>query len=130
MPAAAYIEMALEFGNVTQVWDCHFAAACAVAADAPAVTLEVLKDGINWTVRSSEDLRRAQDDIQWTEAGPKFDTVHAYGKLGYGQPRLGPKDLRKVDVDAVLKRCFASYGHDDFYTEIETVSQFGERWAL
>ncbi|KAF8157648.1 hypothetical protein K438DRAFT_1777141 [Mycena galopus ATCC 62051] len=129
VPAAAYLEMALEFGNVMHLWDCHFSAACAVAPDAPAVTLEVSKEGINWTVKSSEDLRRAEDDIQWTESGPKFNTVHVYGKLGYGTPRIGPKNLRKVDVDAVLERCFAAFGHDDFYSEIETVSQFGESFS-
>ncbi|KAJ6535978.1 hypothetical protein DFH09DRAFT_1043015 [Mycena vulgaris] len=129
VPAAAYIEMALEFGGVTQVWDCHFAAACAVTSDAPPVVLEVLKNGINWTVKSSEDFRRSPDDLQWTEAGPKFNTVHAYGKLGYGTPLLGRNAVSNVDVDAVLNRCFASYGHDDFYNEIETVSQFGESFS-
>ncbi|KAH9940662.1 polyketide synthase [Amylocystis lapponica] len=125
VPAAAYVEMALEFGGVTQVWDCHFQTACALDESAPAVTLEVSKEGNSWAVKSSAGLQTMQGDLEWTRSGPVFDTVHAQGKLGYGQPSLGPDSITSVDVDAVLARCSSSYGNEDFYSEIETVSQFG-----
>ncbi|KZT06920.1 polyketide synthase [Laetiporus sulphureus 93-53] len=128
IPAAAYIEMALEFPGVTQVWDCRFEAACILEEGVPPVTLEVAKDGINWWVKSSSSLQTMQGDLEWTRATPEFDTVHAHGKLGYGVPDLSIGGFKRVDVAAVLARCTSTHQHEELYAELEGIAQFGSEF--
>ncbi|EEB99818.1 hypothetical protein MPER_00405, partial [Moniliophthora perniciosa FA553] len=80
IPAAAYIEMALEFPDVTSVWDCRFESAFILDPSVPASTLKVSRDGSRWSVKSSTALQSMQGDIDWTRSSPPFDSLHAYGK--------------------------------------------------
>lgn len=117
--------MALEFPGVTQVWDCRFEALFIVEESVPPGTLEVAKDGINWTVKSSSALETMQGDLEWTRSAPEFDVMHAYGKVGYGKPELSSSSLTKVDVDAVLARCTQTHVKDELYATVEEIVQFG-----
>ncbi|KAL0572907.1 hypothetical protein V5O48_009054 [Marasmius crinis-equi] len=128
IPAAAYIEMALEFSDVTSVWDCRFESAFILDGSVAAATLKVARDGSNWSVRSSSSLQSMQGDLTWTRSEPEFDSLHAYGKLGYGQPELSQGGVTHVDVDAVVARCKTTVEHDAVYEELEGVAQFGEEF--
>ncbi|KAG7085922.1 Type I Iterative PKS [Marasmius oreades] len=125
IPAAAYIEMALEFPDVTSVWDCRFESAFILDGNVPASTLKVSQDGNKWSVRSSSSLQSMQGDLTWTRSEPEFDNLHAYGKLGYGKPEISPGGITHIDVDAVIARCKTTVGHDAVYEELEGVAQFG-----
>jgi fatty acid synthase, animal type len=125
IPAAVYIEMALEFPGVTHVWDCHFDAMFILEESVPPGTLEVAKDGISWSVKSSSALETMQGDLGWTRSAPEFDVIHAYGKVGYGKPELGGSGITKVNVDAVLARCIQTYVKDEMYAKLEGFAQFG-----
>nr|ART89046.1 polyene polyketide synthase 1 [Agaricomycetes sp.] len=129
VPAAAYIEMALEFPGVTQVWDVRFEAAYTLDESSPPGTLEVSRDGHSWSVKSSSALLTMQGDLEWTRAAPEFDTVHAYGKIGYGKPEISRGGFEKIDVDAVLARCFQSHEKDELYTGLEGIAQFGSEFV-
>jgi hypothetical protein len=129
IPAAAYIEMALEFPGVTQLWDCSFEAAYILDDSVPPGTLEVSKDGNSWWVKSSSALLSFQGDMEWTRSSPEFDTVHSCGKLGYGKPEIGPDPITCVDVDAVLSRCIRTYEREALYAELEGIAQFGPEYV-
>lgn len=130
IPAAAYLEMALEFPGVTQVWDCRFEAACILEDSVAPVTLEVVRDGISWSVNSSSALQTLQGDLEWTRATPPFDTTHACGKIGYGKPRLNSRNISQVDVAAVLARCWRTIHKDEIYEDIQVFAQFGDESVL
>ncbi|EPQ50300.1 polyketide synthase [Gloeophyllum trabeum ATCC 11539] len=129
VPASAYIEMALEFDGVTQVWDCRFDAPCILDENASPATLEVAKDGNRFTIKSSSSLESMQGDLEWTRSGPVFDTLHATGKLGYGKPVTGPNAVTKIDVQDVLSRCFARYTKEEIYAEMHDILQFGPEFS-
>ncbi|KAF7792169.1 hypothetical protein EIP86_003199 [Pleurotus ostreatoroseus] len=128
IPAATYIEMALEFPGVTQLWDCHFEAACILEESVPAVTLEVSKDGISWWVKSSTALQSVEGDLEWTRTGAVFDKTHAYGKVGYGKPQLDSSSITRVDVEAVLARCLQTNYKEEMYADMEGFAQFGDEF--
>jgi fatty acid synthase len=69
--------MALEFPDVTQIWDCRFENAYILDDSAPPGTLEVAKEGNNWWVKSSSSLQSMQGDLEWTRSGAVFDTMHS-----------------------------------------------------
>ncbi|KAK1215285.1 hypothetical protein PQX77_022103 [Marasmius sp. AFHP31] len=128
IPAAVYIEMALEFPDVTSVWDCRFEAAFILDGSVPAATLKVARDGQNWSVRSSSSLQSMQGDLTWTRSEPEFDNLHAHGKLGFGSPEISTGGFTHVDVDAVIARCTTTVEHDAVYEELEGVAQFGSEF--
>lgn len=125
VPAAAYVEMALEFPGVTQVLDCRFEAACILDDSSPPITLEVAKQGNKWSVKSSTALQSMSGDLEWTRSSPVFDKLHARGKLGFGVPEVGLIAVTKVDVDAVLGRCISTHTKHEFYDGMKTFIQFG-----
>ncbi|ESK88629.1 polyketide synthase [Moniliophthora roreri MCA 2997] len=125
IPAAAYLEMALEFPDVTSVWDCRFESAFILDGSVPAATLKVSRDGNRWSVKSSSALQSMQGDLTWTRSEPSFDSIHAYGKLGYGKPELRPGAITHVDVDAVIARSKVQASHEALYDELSQVAQFG-----
>jgi fatty acid synthase, animal type len=117
--------MALEFPGVTQVWDCRFEAMFILEESVPPGTLEVAKDGISWSVKSSSALETMQGDLEWTRSVPEFDVMHAYGKVGYGKPELSGSGVTKIDVDAVLARCIQTHAKDEIYANVDGFVQFG-----
>jgi len=116
--------MALEFPGVTHIWDCRFEAACILDETVP-YTLEVSKDGDDWYVKSSSQLQTVQGDLEWTRGAAEFDTVHSYGKLGYGKPELDSDAITHVDVDAVQARCTQTHEREALYADLEGIAQFG-----
>ncbi|KIK63451.1 polyketide synthase [Collybiopsis luxurians FD-317 M1] len=126
IPASAYIEMGLEFPNVTEVWDCRFENACILDESVPPMTLEVSKEGVEWFIKSSTSLETMRGDLEWTrQNAPPFDTVHAHGKLGYGIPKLSPNSITFVDTNAVTKRCHQANTREELYEQLGTYAQFG-----
>ncbi|KAL4254858.1 hypothetical protein ABKN59_004677 [Abortiporus biennis] len=124
VPAAAYMEMMLEFPGVTSLFDCRFENACIMDPALPAVTLEVKKDGNFATIKSSSGLETMQGDLTWTRANTEFDVLHAYGKLGYGLPEVS-SSVSYVEVEEVISRCTYDYSREDIYEEMGTYAQFG-----
>lgn len=129
IPAAVYIEMALEFPGVTHVWDCRFENAYILDESAPPGVLEVSKEGNSWRVKSSSALQSMQGDLEWTRSGAVFDTLHSYGKLGYGKPVLGLDDITRVDVEAVLARCIQTHEKAELYADLDGIAQFGPEYV-
>ncbi|KAJ8483173.1 hypothetical protein ONZ45_g14697 [Pleurotus djamor] len=128
IPAAAYIEMALEFPGVTHVWDCLFQVAYILDEKAPPATLEVSTAGSDWWVKSSSSHQSSGIDSESTRVGPKFDIVHACGKLGYTPPTLDDSNPRYVNVEDVLARCTHTFTNADIYAEAEGLAQFGQEF--
>jgi fatty acid synthase, animal type len=124
LPAAAYVETALEFPGVTHIFDCRFEAACTLDESAPPTTLEVSKEGNSWSVKSSTALENMIGDLEWTRSGPVPDELHARGKLGFDAPEVGLDAVTKVDVEAVLGRCISTHAKDEYYAEIKRFLQF------
>ncbi|KIJ60835.1 polyketide synthase [Hydnomerulius pinastri MD-312] len=125
IPASAYLEMALEFPDVTQLYDCRFAAMYVLDESGPPGTLEVSRDGKSWWVKSSSQIGNPQGDMEWTRTGPSFDTLHSCGKLGYGPPEIAPDAVTHVDLDEVLSRCPYTFDRDSLYGQMEGLAQFG-----
>lgn len=123
--------MGLEFPGVTEVWDCRFENMCILNEYGPPTTLEVSKEGVEWFIKSSTSLETMRGDLEWIrQSAPPFDTVHAYGKLGYGLPRLNSDSIRTVDVDAVVKRCTQTSTQEELYTQLENYAQFGYEYVF
>ncbi|KAF9230143.1 hypothetical protein BU15DRAFT_36499, partial [Melanogaster broomeanus] len=80
IPAAAYLEMGLEFPDVTHLCDCRFPAMYVLEESRPPATLEVSHEGHSWWVKSSSQMLNTQGDMEWTRNGPTFDILHAHGK--------------------------------------------------
>ncbi|KAF9237185.1 polyketide synthase [Melanogaster broomeanus] len=125
IPAAAYLEMGLEFPDVTHLYDCRFPAMYVLDESGPPGTLEVSHEGNSWWVKSSSQMLNPQGDMDWTRVGPIFDVLHARGKLGYGPVELGPDAITRVDVDALLARCTHTFDGDTFSSMMVGLTQFG-----
>ncbi|CCM04557.1 uncharacterized protein FIBRA_06738 [Fibroporia radiculosa] len=127
IPAAAYLEMGMEFPGVTHLYDCRFETMYVLDESGPPGTLEVSRQGNSWWVKSSSQMSNllGDSDKQWTRTGPSFDTLHSYGKLGYGRPELQSDAITQVDLEEVLSRCPYTFGHDALYQEFDGLAQFG-----
>ncbi|KAF9237180.1 polyketide synthase [Melanogaster broomeanus] len=118
IPAAAYLEMGLEFpGSHISMY--------VLDESGPPGTLEVSHEGNSWWVKSSSKMLNPQGDMEWTRVGPTYDVLHARGKLGYGPIELGQDAITHVDVEALLSRCTHSFDGDTFNTMMVGVAQFG-----
>ncbi|KAF9237181.1 polyketide synthase [Melanogaster broomeanus] len=129
IPAAAYLEMGLEFPGVTHLYDCRFPAMYVLDESGPPGTLEVSHEGNSWWVKSSSQMLNPQGDMEWTRVGPTFDVLHARGKLGYGPIELGPEAITHVDVDALLARCTHNFDAEAFSSMMVGVAQFGPEFT-
>ncbi|CCM06115.1 uncharacterized protein FIBRA_08364 [Fibroporia radiculosa] len=129
IPAAAYLEMAMEFPGVTQLYDCRFEAMYVLDESGPPGTLEVSREGNSWWVKSSSQVGNPQGDKEWTRTGPSFDTLHSYGKLGYGRPELQSDAITQVDLEEVLSRCPYTFGRDILYDHLKDLAQFGPEFT-
>ncbi|KAF9239502.1 polyketide synthase [Melanogaster broomeanus] len=125
IPAAAYLEMGLEFPDVTHLYDCRFPAMYVLEDSGPPGTLEVSHEGNSWWVKSSSQMLDMQGDMEWTRIGPTFDVLHAHGKLGYDPVELDPGAITHVDVDALLARCTHSFEGDTAANMLASLTQFG-----
>ncbi|CCM04590.1 uncharacterized protein FIBRA_06771 [Fibroporia radiculosa] len=129
IPAAAYLEMGMEFPGVTQLYDCRFEAMYVLDESGPPGTLEVSRQGNSWWVKSSSQIGNPQGDNEWTRTGPSFDTVHSYGKLGYGRPELESNAITHVNLEEVLSRCPYTFDSDDIRNQMIGLSQFGPEFT-
>ncbi|KAF9239505.1 hypothetical protein BU15DRAFT_74656 [Melanogaster broomeanus] len=107
IPAAAYLEMGLEFPDVTHLCDCRF----------PAMTLLVGQV----VITDAKHARGHGVDAEW----PTFDILHAHGKLGYGPVELDPGAITHVDVDALLARCTHTFEGDTVANMVAGLTEFG-----
>ncbi|KAF9242059.1 polyketide synthase [Melanogaster broomeanus] len=129
IPASAYIEMGLEFPDVTHIYDVRFKAMYVLDEAVPPGTLEVSREGNSWWVKSSSQMHNPQGDMEWTRTGPTFDVLHAHGKLGYGAVEFGPDAITHVDIDAVLARCTHAFESEAFFSLNHGLVQFGPEFT-
>ncbi|PWN39310.1 hypothetical protein IE81DRAFT_369188 [Ceraceosorus guamensis] len=103
VPAAAFLEMALEFGANT-LYRCSFASMLSIPRDRPA-TIEVSLDGARWAVRTQRPAlgHRLDAGSEWDalQGGP-FNVVHAQGFLSRApHTSSGGAMVEKVDLQAL-----------------------------
>ncbi|GJJ15309.1 Type I Iterative PKS [Clathrus columnatus] len=99
MPAAGFIEMALEFGART-LSNVEFLTALSLPSDVPA-TVEVAVDGVEWTVKTSSSREL-----------PVFNRLHSRGILTYEPDET---DETPLDLTSIKSRCSQSCRIDNIY---------------
>ncbi|KAG2142363.1 hypothetical protein DEU56DRAFT_979550 [Suillus clintonianus] len=114
MPAAGYLEMALEFG-ARQLWDVSFSFMLALSGDQP-VPVEVSTEGPRWSVRSA-----LVNPLQSSGAPPQYDRLHAEGYLSLDAQIPA---LPAVDIQAIKERC-TQVGIEGFYDGLYHFAQYG-----
>jgi acyl transferase domain-containing protein len=111
MPAAGFIEMALEFG-ATDLWDIDFRAMMSLSGEHP-TPVEVKLDGIHWTVKtattsvSGNKVRSfyclSDPTIEASlRQSSQFDKIHAEGYLS---SRSQKTELSPLNLNDILSRC-------------------------
>ncbi|KAI0739465.1 ketoacyl-synt-domain-containing protein [Daedaleopsis nitida] len=114
MPAAGFIEMALEFG-ASEIYNVQFHGLLSLSSDRP-TPVQVELDGTKWSVRSAA----SSDFINTWPL--KYDRVHATGYLSFDTPE--DRHVNPLDLDAIKKRMKPIDG-DTFYADIASLAQFG-----
>lgn len=114
MPAAGYLEMALEFG-ARQLWDVNFLFMLSLSGDQP-VPVDICTEGPRWSVRSA-----LVNPLQSSGAPPQYDRLHAEGYLSRDSPTLA---LPAVDIQAIKERC-TRVSVEGFYDALEHFAQYG-----
>ncbi|KAF8508000.1 hypothetical protein JB92DRAFT_3121331 [Gautieria morchelliformis] len=109
MPAAGFIEMALEFGART-LTDVEFLAALPLSADVPA-TVEVGLDGTRWHVKTSSSLSHGTH-MSWAHKGPVFDRIHSQGLLSFD---VESTDDAPLNLTGIQERCMRPCRIEDLY---------------
>ncbi|KAF8503015.1 ketoacyl-synt-domain-containing protein [Hysterangium stoloniferum] len=110
MPAAGFIEMALEFG-ARVLSDVEFMAALPLSAEVPS-TVEVALDGAKWSVKTSSALGHGSDK-SWAHRGsPDFDRLHSRGLLTFNTDNT---DDEPLDLAAIQTRCKRVCRIEDLY---------------
>ncbi|KAF8530083.1 putative polyketide synthase [Hysterangium stoloniferum] len=113
MPAAGFIEMALEFG-ATELWDVDFRAMMSLSAEQP-ISVEVKLEGLHWTVKTST--------TSTVDKPPAFNRVHAEGFLSL-KPSKIDNDVPQLDVEGIIRRC-KRIDLTDFYEDLGTFAEYG-----
>ncbi|KAG1902324.1 uncharacterized protein F5891DRAFT_1127654 [Suillus fuscotomentosus] len=114
MPAAGFLEMALEFG-ARQLWDVNFLFMLSLPGDQP-VSVDVSTEGPHWTVRSA-----LVNPLQSSGVPPQYDRLHAEGYLSL-EPQSSA--LPAVDIQAIKERC-TRVSVEGFYNALEHFAQYG-----
>lgn len=110
MPAAGFIEMALEFG-ARVLFEVDFLAALPLSSEAPS-TVEVALDGAQWTVKTSTALSHGSNK-SWVLGGtPDFDRVHSRGLLSFEANGI---DDTPLDLSQIKERCPRVARVEDLY---------------
>lgn len=110
MPAAGFIEMALEFGAKT-LSNVEFLAALPLSSDVPA-TVEVALDGAEWTVKTSSSLANSAEKAWIHRESPAFDRIHSRGILSM---EIDESNSSPLNVAAIKSRCTQACRIEDLY---------------
>ncbi|KAG1725077.1 acyl transferase domain-containing protein [Suillus paluster] len=111
MPAAGYIEMALEFG-ARQLWDVNFSFMLSLSGEQP-VPVNISTEGPRWLVRSAPNPSQSST--------PQYDRLHAEGYLSRDSQIPA---LPAVNIQAIKERC-TRVGVEGFYDALEHFAQYG-----
>ncbi|KAG2335837.1 hypothetical protein BDR05DRAFT_920591 [Suillus weaverae] len=114
MPAAGFLEMALEFG-ARQLWDVNFLFMLSLSGDQP-VSVNVSTEGPHWMVRSA-----LVNPLQSSGAPPPYDRLHAEGYLSLESQTPA---LPAVDIQSIKERC-TQISVEGFYDALEHFAQYG-----
>ncbi|KIJ38998.1 hypothetical protein M422DRAFT_230841 [Sphaerobolus stellatus SS14] len=109
MPAAGFIEMALEFGGRV-LSDVEFLSALTLGGEVPS-TVEVSLDGARWSVRTSSALNSSGGDRSW--GSPTFDRLHSRGLLTFDTDNT---DDLPLDIPSITSRCPNTPSISSLYT--------------
>ncbi|EGO18727.1 putative polyketide synthase [Serpula lacrymans var. lacrymans S7.9] len=112
MPAAGYLEMALEFG-AKHLWNVDFTFMLSLSGDTPTPVCVNL-DGPHWTVTSSSNINSQT-------CPPRFDRLHAEGYMSRQTPK-GP--VCAIDLDSIRSRC-NEIDTSGFYDAFKSFAQYG-----
>ncbi|TFK49392.1 hypothetical protein OE88DRAFT_1662947 [Heliocybe sulcata] len=113
MPAAGYLEMALEFGART-LFDVEFISIIALSSERP-TPLEISLEGRKWTVRSAAPIDIAR---KWPL---QYDRLHARGYLSMDRATESPSP---VQLEPILDR-LAPIEMKNFYEDFASFAQYG-----
>ncbi|KAG2097390.1 hypothetical protein BD769DRAFT_246669 [Suillus cothurnatus] len=114
MPAAGFLEMALEFG-ASQLWEVNFLFMLSLSGDKP-VPVDICTEGPRWSVRSAPP-----NPSQLSGSPPQYDHLHAEGYLSLDSQT---PVLPAVDIQAIKKRC-TQVSVEGFYDALEHFAQYG-----
>ncbi|CCM02247.1 uncharacterized protein FIBRA_04328 [Fibroporia radiculosa] len=109
MPAAGFVEMALEYGATT-LMNVSFRAMLSLSSEIP-VKLSIHRDGAYWSIKSA------------TSSGSSVngkERLHADGYLSCEDPLPG----EKLDIVAIRRRC-PNFVGSSFYEELSYFSSYG-----
>lgn len=127
MPAAGFIEMALEFG-ARSLFDVEFLAALPLSSEVPS-TVEVALDGAKWSVKTSTVLGHGSDK-SWvlrvspllylasissfilSQGTPDFDRIHSRGLLSF---EVAGIDDTPLNLSQIQGRCPRIARVEDLY---------------
>ncbi|OBZ73412.1 putative polyketide synthase 22 [Grifola frondosa] len=114
MPAAGYIEMALEFG-ARKLYNIEFISILTLSSDRP-TPVEIKLDGSRWSVHSASS-------VDYTKSWPvKYNRLHAKGHLSM---QRDPSDFRPaVSLDEVRSR-LKPIDMKGFYDGFTTFAEYG-----
>ncbi|KAH9944952.1 ketoacyl-synt-domain-containing protein [Epithele typhae] len=113
MPAAGFVEMALEFG-ATEVYDVTFHGLLSLAAERP-VPIQVALEGTRWTVASAGPVGAGTFPT-------KYDRLHATGFLSKAPPQ--DRQYAALDLNA-LREGMTDVDVDTFYSRLSFFSSYG-----
>ncbi|OBZ73483.1 Nonribosomal peptide synthetase 14 [Grifola frondosa] len=114
MPAAGYMEMALEFG-ARKLWNVEFISLLALSSERP-TPVEIKLDGSRWSVNSSAPAGKVD---YWPL---KYDRLHA---RGYMSMNFDHSDFRpRIQLDELQNR-LAPIDMKGFYETLASFAEYG-----
>ncbi|KDR73164.1 hypothetical protein GALMADRAFT_158296 [Galerina marginata CBS 339.88] len=117
MPAAGYLEMALEFGAST-LMNVNLRSILSLSSEKP-VKVDIHLDGAFWTIKSFASTPKSRKDVGPGTSG----RLHADGYLSFEIPSA----VLPLDIKAVRNRCTGHIG-SDFYPSLSYFSTYGTRF--
>ncbi|KAG2004326.1 CurK protein, variant 2 [Coprinopsis cinerea AmutBmut pab1-1] len=109
MPAAGFLEMAIEFGATTLL-KVDFRGILSLSSETP-VPIAINLDGAHWTVKTTGTTSSGLDNAE---------RLHAEGLLSFETP----PSLPDVDLSEIRKRC-TNHVHSGFYSSLSYFSSYG-----
>ncbi|GJJ14254.1 putative PKS-like protein biosynthetic cluster [Clathrus columnatus] len=113
MPAAGFIEMALEYGANT-LWDITFNSMLSLSHESP-IPVDIKLDGPRWSIRTSTASGYRKHDSE------RFDRIHAEGFLSV--ETAGEKGAQ-VNLQNIKRRC-KQVDLTDFYDGLKYFADYG-----
>ncbi|KAH7907339.1 putative polyketide synthase [Hygrophoropsis aurantiaca] len=113
MPAAGFLEMALELG-ARVLWDVQFHAILSLSSETP-VPVEMEVDELHWSITSRSGVA-----AKYGEPDRAKRRVHAEGYMS----RQSVEGLDPIDISAIRNRC-DTLKMEGFYNKLQYFAQYG-----